>query len=215
HAGAAWLQLRPSGAETSRVISVLARLGDHRALPALHWLLQHDRMPSSVAADIEALGPAAASMLPSIRQRIRNLTLPHDYYDPRVGLLRALGTMGEAAAPAVPDLLALDPSDAVLETLGRIGPAAAEAAPKARLLAAKSDHPVAALALWRIDADPDPALRTFGPQLDAGEYEAVAALRALQGLGPAAAPLAPRLRQALDSANDWLRHEGARLWWRI
>ncbi|WP_432854251.1 hypothetical protein ACQPXB_19740 [Amycolatopsis sp. CA-161197] len=211
----AWLRLWPGArdSEPSQVITALALIGDVRVLPALGWLLDHEDMPPYLGSSLEVFGPAAAELLPSIRRRLRDLpVLEHDVRRDR--LLDAVGAMGAAAAPAVPELLGLEASYPVVKALGRIGPAAAEAGPMLRTLAERGDR-AAALALWQIEGDADLALRLSGPQLEPGAPDAAAGASTCKTLGPAAIAYAPQLRRLLDHEADWTRHHAAYAWWRV
>jgi hypothetical protein len=205
------------------VLDALAALGDPRALPVLRRALEQ---PASASAGHLAgkYGPAAADLVPLIRERLRDLPAVTGHDSARAGLAVALGRIGLAAAAAVPDLLQMLPETAALVALGRIGTAASSAVPALEALLGDPAYRVqvgAAVALHRIGAGPGPLLPVLARHLNGdNHYAATSAAEALAELGPAAAPLAPRLRELAarnageDILGNWLRLRAAVALWR-
>jgi len=217
----AWITLWPRDLPSpGPTLRALAAIGDVRALPPVRWALEHPNMPGDIGLLAGEFGPAAADLVPLIRQRLRDL--PHvDGHDRRrYGLVVALGRIGEAAAAAVPELVALPPEPVVLTTLGRIGPSAAAAMPAVRRLL---DHGKAAIeiaaasALWSVGADAGHVLPGLARHLDGDGSDAAAAAEVVAELGPAAAAMAPRLRDLLlgTGRSAWLRLRAAEALWRV
>jgi hypothetical protein len=138
----------------------------------------------------------------------------------RGGLLAALGQLGPAAAAALPELLALEPDDVLARVLGGLGPAAAEAAPLLRRLL-DSDRATLALAaasaLWRLTADPGPALAACRRHLRGDQWAIRGTADVLAELGPVAAEYAaPLLKLARDPKRPvWVRLNTAEALWRV
>ncbi|MGW1248564.1 hypothetical protein [Streptomyces sp. NPDC002535] len=143
-------------------------------------------------------------------------------------ILHTLALWGPAAAPAVPELVALldaPAARAATETLGAIGPAAATRKARRGLAVLVTAEPgpgrrrwhggaqTAAWAYWRLTGDPEPALRVCGAAARAGLGQPV--LRHLADLGPQAAPYADAVRPLLTCPGAWSRVGAAEAWWRI
>lgn len=157
-------------------LCALAALGDQRAREPVRWALEAPDLPSDIGHAVRGLGRAAADLVPLIRGRLRDLPAG----ECRDGLVAALGGLGAAAAPAVPDLVALLPDPGALRALAALGHHAAAAAPVLRHLV-EHVEPAAAVALWRVTGDADRVL----PVLLRRSADADA-VRTLGELGPAA-----------------------------
>jgi hypothetical protein len=92
-----------------------------------------------------------------------------------------------------------------LQAIGRLGPAATAATPELARRAA-AGAPDAALALWQVTGQTEPALRIL--------TEAKAILH-LGAMGPAAAPSESTIRENLDSTNDVTRQQAAYALWQV
>jgi HEAT repeat protein len=202
------------------VLKALARLGDRRALPAVRGALVRQETPNDIGFVIASMGELAADLVPLMGRRLRDLPVVDGWDWRRRGLLVALGGLGDAAAPAMPNMLALLRQErlaaAAACALGRLGATAAEAVPGLRGLL---DHPdpeialAAASALWRIGGDPTPCLPVFRRQLAQGGTNIAAATEGIAQLGPTAAPAVGRLRELLADARAFVRvHAAAALW---
>ncbi|WP_037623682.1 HEAT repeat domain-containing protein [Streptomyces aureus] len=221
----------------SHALWALSRLGDARCVPALArclaeadpgfafhgthadgwWTYRLDLV--EVAG---GLGAHADVLLPPLRARLAAAA----GLDERRGLCQVLTEWGPAAAPAIPDLLALLDTDAAvwaLDALAAIGPAAARAVPAERLRALLDDPPAGqrfapralALAHGRLTGDREPALRLVLPELDE-PYGQEAAAALLAELGPTAAQYAGRLRELLPRRTQgWLPLRVGEALWRI
>lgn len=214
-----WITPQLGGLPTlGRAVTTLAGLRDARAMPALRWALARPEMPQDVGWAVGSFGPAAADLVPMIRQRLRDL--PSEEHDPsRYGLAHALGKIGQAAAAAVPELLALAAARYGLEALARIGPPAADAVPTIQRLLDHGDpgtEITAAAALWHITADPGPVLPVLTRYLNDDRYR-LDALATVRDLGPIAAPVMPKLRRIFHSDDSYLGHQlyAAQALWRI
>ncbi|WP_173071000.1 PBS lyase [Phytohabitans houttuyneae] len=215
----AWVTVWGSGLPSlGPTLSTLAALRDPRALPALRWAIERPEMPRDAGSAAGRYGAEVADLVPLIRRRLHDLPTVDGYDERRSGLVVALGRIGPAAAPALPDLLSRLPEQAALVAVGRLGPAAADAAPDLRRLLDHRDAATeiaAASALWQVTGDPDAVLPTLTRHLAAGGRVAAAA-EAVAALGPAAEVLAPRLRKLAKArdANGWTSLHAAWALWR-
>ncbi len=172
----------------SPLVQALSRQGDLRALPMLRQVLDQGEPPGNLGGLVARFGPAAAPLLPSIITRLKSLVSVEGRHQGRSGLI-----------------------DAVKE----IGPIASEAVPLLRRLADRDAG--AAVALWKVAGDPEPALRLAATELTEDEYRAPAAARIVAELGPAGASLVPGLRALLERRPDdygWQRFSAAMALWR-
>jgi hypothetical protein len=212
-----WIIVGQRGLPTvGPTLRALASLGDTRALPPVQWALERPDMAADIGLVASRLGPATSDLVPLICRRLRDLPAVDGYDRRRQGLVAALGEIGEAAAAAVPELLALAQEPLVLTTLGRIGPGAREALPALHRLLDAGEPAVevaAAAALSRVEGDPGPILPTLARHLPGG----AAAAEAAGELGPAGAALVPGLRAALGDPGPgvWLRLAAAAALWRV
>ncbi|MEV4538968.1 hypothetical protein AB0J82_34865 [Asanoa sp. NPDC049518] len=177
-------------------LKAFAGTGDPRALPMLQWALERRELPRDVGQLIGGYGARAEYLLPIIRRRLHQLR--HD--ERRDNLAYAVGAMGPAAAPAVPDLMKLPASTAVVRALAAVGPGAAPAMGWLREQAAASDGRLAAAAadaLYAIGGDAAPALAVYDRLLTGNEYDQRTAAEGLGRLGPPAAAYAGQLRKLL------------------
>ncbi|MET7981859.1 HEAT repeat domain-containing protein [Streptomyces sp. NPDC005281] len=221
----------------SHAIWALSRLGDVRCVPPLAQRLADGRpgfayhsthadgwwtYELSLTEVAAGLGPHADVLLPPLRARLAAAS----GLDERRALCQLLTSWGEAAAPAIPELLALLETEAVvwaLDALAAIGPAAAKAVPHRRLRALLRTPPASrpfathslALAYGRLTGDREPALKLLLPRL--GEpYGHENAATLLAEMGPAAAPYAARLRELLPRhTQGWLPLRVGEALWRI
>ncbi|MEV8441395.1 HEAT repeat domain-containing protein [Actinosynnema sp. NPDC051121] len=211
----AWITVWPAGGSSvGPSLWTLAELGDPRALPPLRWALERREPPSDIGHAVRALGPSAADLVPLLRARLRDLPAVEGHDPVRSGLLSALGAMGEAAVPAVGDVVRHLPEYAALSALGALGAHAVEAT---GALHALLDHAEPRLAVeaagasWRVEGDPDRVLPTLSRHLDHTK-----AVEVIAELGPAAAAHLPALRSRLDPPDPtgWLDLFVARASWR-
>jgi hypothetical protein len=207
-------------------LKALARAGDPRAVAALAEVLDGPVVPPETGYEAEHLGPAAATLAPLLRERLREVPLDAlDTYDRAVPLLFALGRLGHA--PAVPEMLRLlhgAPEGlrsrewlvrAIADALGRCGPDAREAIPALRELLDGGCAVAAAGALWSLEGDAEAVLPTLRRELVEEPLHARNAAEALGRLGPAARPALPALRAMADSGKVWLRASATGALWDI
>jgi hypothetical protein len=211
----------------------LARAGDPRCLPELRDRLLGNRTGFATGSvyfprdapmfDLPGMGLIVtradpdARLLDPVLCRLRTAAR----HDTLTGLLcETIGTWGEKAAAAVPELRRLlqrgharvFPSPAAAHALGRIGPGAHAAAAELRNHA-RAGSPEAAWALWRVTGHLKPAL----PRLTALATKKKASPRAiglLADFGELAAAAQPRLRELLHDRDDWRKTEAAWALWR-
>jgi HEAT repeat protein len=221
-------------AEATRLAAfhILAQLGPSaaEAAPALAAVVASGEPPFRQAA-AEALARLGAAAAPAVPDLIRALS---DWSPPaRQWAARALAAVGPAAGHAVPTLLGLlaDYDDGVREAAAEALVSVGEPAVpllalvlEERDLRRAGDRPAfreAVDRLWRqLDAEgghgiPDRAWRTPTWAAREGlreqtEFVHEAAARVLGRLGPAAAPAAPALAQALCDQSERVRSAAAR-----
>lgn len=230
----------------------LTRIGDRRALPELverlhapykdqysrGYCLSDPHLPE-VEDVLAPLRAHAEILLPAIRRLLRDsdsdseggsgsgsdggsgsgrgrgalLTVP---------FLRVLQAWGPAAAPALPEVVALLDdarySLAAVDALVAMGPGAAAAEPAVRrctVLDAPGNHHHVAWAAWRLGGDHDTALRLIGEAVLTGERPFHGPVHLLGDFGPAAAPYAGRVRRLMEDGDTWLRPRAAVTLWSI
>ncbi|MDP4511293.1 hypothetical protein [Nonomuraea turcica] len=168
--------------------------------------------------EVLALVPQyAADLLPVVRARLRDASSLGE----RRALCQAITAWGPMAAGVVPELIELLDSDAAewaAEALAAAGPAAASAQAGLRRLAldapaAPSVRETAAWAVWKVCADPEPALGVLGTGPRTGGLGS--GVQRLADLGPAAGPRLPSVRELLDGTDDWTRVRAAHAVWAI
>ncbi|WP_406253467.1 hypothetical protein OH786_33925 [Streptomyces atratus] len=210
----------------------LTRMGDQRALPELVERLyapyrdQYSRGycvgDPHLPEGEEVLAPLRAHaeiLLPEVRQLLRD--------DGKGGaltctFLRVLQAWGPAAAPALPEVVALlDDAryslDAV-DALVAMGPAAASAEPAVRrctVLDCPGNHHKVAWAARRLGGDRDAALRRIGEAVLTEEGPLYGPVGLLGEFGPAAAPYADRVRHLMEHGDTWSRPRAAVALWSI
>ncbi|MGW1893362.1 hypothetical protein ACWCP6_24410 [Streptomyces sp. NPDC002004] len=211
----------------------LARIGDPRAMPGLverlyapyegqysrGYVVSDPRLPE-VEDVLTPLGAHAEVLLPAVRKLLRD--------DGKGGsltccFLRVLTAWGEAAAPALPEVVALlDDAryslDAV-DALVAMGPAvAASAEPAVRrctVLDFPGNHQKVAWAAWRLGGDRDTALRLIGEAVLTEDSPLSGPVDRLGDFGPAAARYADRVRHGMERGDTWLRLRAAVALWSI
>ncbi|WP_327270922.1 HEAT repeat domain-containing protein [Streptomyces sp. NBC_01224] len=210
----------------------LTRIGDPRALPGLverlyapyrgqysrGYTMGDPRLPE-VEDVLTPLRAHAEVLLPAVRQLLRDdgvggsLTCP---------FLRVLKAWGPAAAPALPEVVALlDDARYTLyavDALVAMGPAAAPAEPAVRRCTVSDfpgNHHMVAWAAWRLGGDLDAALRLIGEAVLTEEGPLYGPVGLLGDFGPAAALCADRVRHVMEHGDTWLRLRAAVALWSI
>lgn len=220
-------RLRRAHQET---VLALARLGDVRALPSLLVGLDEDVDAWRAIQAARHLPQCAEQLIPRLRTRLAALDVAGvpEYNDlGAAALLTALTALADPGL-AVPAGALLDAATglehwsiatAAAHALGHAGPEASAALPTLRTLVACdnwSGRSAALVALWRIAADPQEILDLLrahltGPSL----FHDDEVTTVLHDLGPAAADLAPLLRDRLHHAYEWTRVYAAENLWAI
>ncbi|MFJ7200254.1 MULTISPECIES: hypothetical protein [unclassified Streptomyces] len=210
----------------------LTRMGDQRALPELverlyepyrdqytrGYCLSDPHLPE-VEEVLAPLRAHAEILLPGVRKLLRD--------DGKGGaltcsFLNVLQAWGPAAAPALPEVVALL-DDAryslhAVDALVAMGPAAASAESAVRrctVLDHSGNHHKVAWAAWRLGGDRDTALRLIGEAVLTQEGPLYGPVDLLGDFGPAAAPYADRVQQLMRHGDTWLRPRAAVALWSI
>jgi HEAT repeat protein len=195
---------------------------DPRARRLTERLKQSDFEERRRAADaLGDIGPAAAAAVPELVESLKDEHVEVHWY-----ALDALGRIGQAATIAVPAL-----SDALTNprtnrysrrvaarALGRFGPLAADAVAALTKDLDAEDRELrveAALALWRVSAEPraiDALIRLIegGNNEKGSDSAAFSACLALSEIGPSARPSVPTLLAALAGPDADIRRAAAR-----
>ncbi|MCT2543650.1 HEAT repeat domain-containing protein [Streptomyces atratus] len=216
----------------------LTRIGDRRALPELverlhapykdqysrGYCLGDPHLPE-VEDVLAPLGAHAEILLPAIRRLLRDSDSDggRGRRTPLTGpFLHVLQAWGPAAAPALPEVVALLDdtrySLAAVDALVAMGPAAAaveHAVRRCTVPDAPGNHQKVAWAAWRLGGDPGTALRLIGEAVPAGEGPFRGPVHLLGDFGPAAAPYADRVRRLMENGDTWLRPRAAVALWSI
>ena len=210
----------------------LTRIGDERALPGLverlyapyrgqysrGYVMGDPHLPE-VEDVLTPLRAHAEALLPAVRKLLR---------DDGVGgsltccFLNVLKAWGPAAAPALPEVLALL-DDAryslhAVDALVAMGPAAASAEPAVRrctVLDSPGNHHWVAWAAWRLGGDRDTTLRLIGEAVLTAEEPLYGPVRLLGEFGPEAARYADRVRHVMEHGDSWGRLQAAVALWSI
>ncbi|WP_369173961.1 HEAT repeat domain-containing protein [Streptomyces sp. R28] len=196
-----------------KALEALALQGDVRAVPALAEVLAREgTVPEDLGEWVERIGREAAAPLgPELHRRL--VALSSDRRTPsKERLVAALGVL--AHPESLPLLVEMvEPGIgrmsmwSLARALSRYGSAAAEAGPRLREFVATASVPLeirlgAAAALPAVGGEGEPLLPLVRQGLESDEWlELSPALKAAAALGPAAAPLAPRLRELLATRD--------------
>lgn len=194
-----------------RTLEALARQGDARAVPALVEVLEEGGdVPEYLAGWIEAIGSDTAAALGPVLHRRLSALPPGEWSREKDRLIDALRVL--APPEALPLFLGMLEEESgrtthwrALRVLARYGRSADGAIPRIRELvtdaALSADARLdAAEALWAVSGESGPVLPVVREGLDLDRWSGrSAALRIIAALGPAAAPLAPRLRELMTA----------------
>ncbi|WP_145794515.1 HEAT repeat domain-containing protein [Kitasatospora atroaurantiaca] len=176
-------------------------------LPGIHEVL----IPLREYADV---------LLPSIRELMKHAVAVDDWEANRA-FAQVLEAWGEAALPALPDLIPLLADQRIWQAaataLAAIGPGAADATSALQRCtehATPNEQQTVAWAAWRIGGDPQPALELLGGAMtdDTVFHDTI---RRLGELGPLAAPYADRLRHLVANSSSWTQAEAAIALWSV
>ncbi|MDC0767075.1 HEAT repeat domain-containing protein [Streptomyces sp. HD] len=203
------------GSLFGKALEALALQGDQRAVPALAEVLAREgTVPENLGTWVERIGPeAAAPLVPVLHRRLG--AAPSDRHT--CSAQRLVSALGVLARPeSLPFFVEMAESDSwcrsqAVRALARYGPDAAEVAARLRELMAAAAEPLtlrldAARALRTVTGQAEPLLPRILPLVHAGMEsqrwsEQNSALKAAGSLGPAGAPLAPRLRELLPGRD--------------
>ncbi|MEU6482716.1 hypothetical protein [Streptomyces sp. NPDC046887] len=225
--GEAWLL---EGTVGDHARWALTRIGDERGLPGLverlcapyqglwsrGYVMSDPRLPE-VEEVLAPLGRYAEVLAPAVRAALVE-------GGPLTGVfLRILAAWGPAAAPALPEVVALlgDPRYALqaVDALVAMGPEVAASAESAvrdcAVLDGSAHHHRVAWACWRLGGDRETALRLIGAAMSDAEEPYHGPFHLLGDFGPAAAPYAERVRRAMEHGGDWARPKAAVALWSI
>lgn len=158
-------------------------------------------------------------LLPAVRKLLR---------DDGVGgaltccFLEVLKAWGPAAAPALPEVVALLDDTRyslhAVDALVAMGPAAKSAEPAVRrctVLDFPGNHHKVAWAAWRLGGDRDVALQLIGEAVLTEEEPLYGPVGLLGDFGPAAAGYADRVRHSMEQGDGWQRLRAAVALWSI
>ncbi|MFE7273487.1 HEAT repeat domain-containing protein [Streptomyces sp. NPDC057623] len=196
-----------------KALEALALQGDARAVPALAEVLAREgTLPENLDEWVERIGPAAAAPLGPVLHRRLVAPASDRHASTRERVVSALGVL--AHPESLPFLVEMIepgigrmPMWCLARALTRYGPAAAEAGPRLREFVATASVPLeirleAAGALSAVGGGGAPLLPLVRQGLESDQWLVLSpALRALTALGPAAAPLAARLRELLTARD--------------
>ncbi|MFJ6426950.1 hypothetical protein [Streptomyces hydrogenans] len=210
----------------------LTRIGDERALPGLverlyapyrdqysrGYVSGDPRLPE-VEDVLTPLRAHAQALLPAVRKLLR---------DDGVGgsltcrFLEVLKAWGPAAAPALPEVVALlndtRYSLHAIDALVAMGPAAKSAEPAVRrctILDFPGNHHSVAWAAWRLGGDRDMVLQLIGEAVLTEGEPHYGPVDLLGDFGPAASRYADRVRHVMEHGGSWLRLRAAVALWSL
>jgi HEAT repeat protein len=191
----------------ARVLEAITEAGE-AAVPGLIESLKNDKVAFWACIVLRDMGPVAKAAAPALAEKLK---------DPRPAIRReavlALGAIGEAAMPAVPQIVALlkdeNAQGAATFVLGEIGKIPADAEPQIRANAKSDDKSLSTVSLWalaRVHPE-DKELRRQATERIADNLKdkdpmvRVVAARALAALPPAPEITIPILEKALKDAD--------------
>ncbi|MGF1425816.1 HEAT repeat domain-containing protein [Kitasatospora sp. LaBMicrA B282] len=206
------------GMPYNALLSALAKTGDPAAVPAITAALdgalrrKEWRDAASALKNLASFGPAAASALKAVRP----LADAEDVHL-RAAATAALWALDPDPTDAVPRLVALLDThrrDEAAGVLALVGPSAAAALPRlTELLGVTSawTRVRAATAVWGIAGEPEAAAvrQALQAAWESNRHTANEVLACLERMGPAAAPLRPRVAAELAHARRSGRFETA------
>ena len=203
----------PDPAIRGRILNAIAE-GGAEAVPGLIEALKNDKAAFWALIVLRDIGPAAKDALPAITEKLK---------DKRPEIRReavlTLGALGEAAAPAVPQIAALLSDEhartAATFVLGELGQIPKDAEATVRANAKSDDQMLSTTSLWalaRVHPEDKELRRETTEKLiarlkDKNPFVRAAAARALAALPPAPEIMAPIWEKAMKDADETtMRH---------
>jgi HEAT repeat protein len=191
----------------ARVLDAITEAGEP-AVPGLIEALKNDKVAYWACIVLRGMGPTAKAAVPALVAELK---------DPRPEIRReaalALGAIGEAAIPAIPEISAAlgdeESRGAATFVMGELGKIPADAEQKIRANAKSDDKLLSTVSLWalaRVHPEDNDLRRQATQRIvdclkDQDPYVRVVAARALAALPPAPEITLPILEKALISAD--------------
>ncbi len=195
-----------------RVLSAVTEAGEN-AVPGLIEALKHDKASYWACVVLRQIGPPAKAAVPALTEKLKD-SRP----DIRIQGILALGAMGDAALPAVPQIAEAvkdeHTSAAATFVLGRLGKIPADAE-KVMWVNARGSNPfLSTVSIWALTSQhpEDPTLRRAATEhlldrlKDKDALIRVAAARALASLPPAPEITIPVWEKAMKDADTTTVH---------
>jgi HEAT repeat protein len=196
----------------ARVLDAITEAGEP-AVPGLIAALKNDKVSYWACIVLRGMGPVAKAAAPALAEKLK---------DPRPEIRReavlALGAIGEAANPAIPQIVALLKDEyaqgAATFVLGELGTLPADAEQQIRANAKSDDKSLSTVSLWvlaRVHPEDKELRRQATEQIidrlkDQDPYVRVVAARALAALPPAPEITLPIWEKALKDADATTLH---------
>ena len=196
----------------ARILNAITDSGE-AAVPGLIEALKNDKVACWACIVLRGMGPTAKAAVPALAEKLK---------DPQPDIRReavlALGAIGDAAMPVVPQIVAtLDDEfvqGAATFVLGELGTIPADAEQKIRAGAKSDNQNLSTASLWalaRVHPDDKELRRQATEQIverlkDQDPYVRVVAARALAALPPAPEITLPIMEKALKDADVTTAH---------
>jgi HEAT repeat protein len=195
-----------------RILNAVSEAGE-AAVPGLIEALKNDEVASWACVVLRGIGPAAKAAVPALAEKLND---PRP--DIRMQAILALGAMGDAATPVVPQIAAALGDEhtraAATFALGRLGSIPADAEQTIRSNANSDDRFLSTVSLWalaRVHPEDKTLRRQATEQLvarlkDQDPYVGAVAAQALAALPPAPEISIPIWQEAMKDADTTTVH---------